>query len=70
MANQMAEEKPTSTAATRQTEPSLIAAISSAKGRSTGPSPERRGLTANSGLLLAAGLALGTLLGWWAWRDR
>jgi hypothetical protein len=68
----MIQPTPTSTAATLQTEPAVVAAICSAKGRTTAGMSERRGLSANSRLLLlAAGLAIvASLTGWWAQRDR
>jgi hypothetical protein len=59
------------TAATRLTQPAVLAAISSGEGQPVAPEPAR----ANSGLqpglmLLAAGLALGTLATLWMQRAR
>jgi hypothetical protein len=70
MADVATQDMPTSTAATRQTEPAVIAAISSAGDRTIADTPGRPGLTVRSLLLLlAAAAALGALTGWWAWRD-
>jgi hypothetical protein len=63
------EGVPTSTAATRQTEPAVVAAISSGEGHPIAPEPARWGFSLQHGLmLLAAGVALGVLTGLWVQR--
>jgi hypothetical protein len=55
--------RPTSTAATRRTEPAIVAGISSGEGQQIAPdepAPRR-----NSRILLAAALALGAATGSW-----
>jgi len=61
----MNEGVPTSTAATRQTEPVVVAAaISSGEGHPIAPELARWGFSLQHGLmLLAAGVALGVLTG-------
>jgi hypothetical protein len=66
MSGATARDMPTSTAATAKTEPAVIAAISSARGRTMVSATGRR--TAGLRLtLLGAAAALGTLTAWWAW---
>jgi hypothetical protein len=67
----MNEGVPTSTAATQQTEPGVVAAISSGEGHPIAPEPARWGFSLQHGLmLLAAGVALGVLTGVWMQRVR
>ena len=67
----MNEGMPTSTAATRQTEPGVVAAISSGEGHPIAPEFARWGFSLQHGLmLLAAGVALGVLTGLWTQRVR
>jgi hypothetical protein len=65
------EGVPTSTAAQRQTEPVVVAAISSGEGHAIAPEPGHWGFSLQHGLmLLAAGVALGVLTGLWVQRVR
>ena len=63
------EAPPTSTAATRETEPEVVAGISSAGGNPTLPLSFRVGGTlfgfGRLSLMLAGGLALGFGAAWW-----
>jgi hypothetical protein len=59
------------TAAIRRTQPAVVAAISSGEGQPIAPEPARESHGLQQGLmLLAAGLALGTLTGLWVQRAR
>ena len=68
----LAEGVPTSTAAARQTEPAVVAAISSSgAGQPDAREPARWGFSLQHGLmLLVAGVALGALVGLWVQRVR
>jgi hypothetical protein len=59
------------TAATRLTQPAVLAAISSGEGQTSAPEPARENSRLQPGLmLLAAGFALGTLTSLWVQRAR
>jgi hypothetical protein len=59
------------TAATRRTQPAVVAAISSGEGQPLAPEPVRESHGLQQGfMLLAAGLALGTLTSLWVQRAR
>ena len=62
---EIAETPPTSIAATRETEPEVVAAVSSAEGNPDQPLSFRIG-----GIGLGAGLALGYGVSRWLFRDR
>ena len=67
----VAEGVPTSTAAARQTEPAVVAAISSGAGQPDARELARWGFSLQHGLmLLVAGVALGALVGLWVQRVR
>jgi hypothetical protein len=67
----VAEGVPTSTAAARQTEPAVVAAISSGAGQPDARELARWGFSLQRGLmLLVAGVALGALVGLWVQRVR
>jgi hypothetical protein len=67
----VAERAPTSSAAARQTEPAVVAAISSGAGQPDAREPVRWGFSLHHGLmLLVAGIALGALVGLWVKRVR
>jgi len=71
MNDAVTEGVPTSTAATQQTEPVVVAAISSGEGHLVAPEAARWGFSLQHGLmLLAAGVALGILTGLWVQRVR
>ena len=64
------EGVPTSTAATRQSEPAVVAAIASGEGQPIAPEPAH-GFGLQHGLmLLAAGVVVGALIGLWVQRIR
>ena len=67
----VAEGVPTSTAPARQTEPAVVAAISSGAGQPDAREPAHWGFSLQHGLmLLVAGVALGALVGLWVQRVR
>ena len=71
MKDAVGERVPTSTAATRRTEPEVVAAISSGSGQQDAAEPARWGFGVQHGLMLViAGVALGALTGLWVRRVR